>query len=30
VEVVEALKVYGIFQASAEVKDALTKAGKIQ
>ena len=30
VEVVEALKVYGIFQASAELKDALTKAGKIQ
>ena len=30
VEVVEAIKVYGIFQASAEVKDALTKAGKIK
>ena len=30
VEVVETIKVYGIFQASAEVKDALTKAGKIQ
>ena len=29
-KVVEAIKVYGIFQASAEVKDALTKAGKIQ
>lgn len=30
VEVVEAIKVYGIFQASAEMKEALTKAGKIQ
>jgi len=30
VEVVDTLKVYGIFQASADVKDALTKAGKIQ
>jgi Arc/MetJ-type ribon-helix-helix transcriptional regulator len=29
VEVVEAIKVYGIFQASSEVKEALTKAGKV-
>ena len=30
VEVVESIKVYGIFQASAELKDALAKAGKVQ
>lgn len=30
VEVMETIKVYGIFQANADVKDALTKAGKIQ
>jgi Arc/MetJ-type ribon-helix-helix transcriptional regulator len=30
VEVVEAIKVYGIFQASTDVKEALTNAGKIQ
>ena len=29
-EVVESIKVYGIFQASPELRDALTKAGKIQ
>ncbi|GAB1469780.1 CopG family transcriptional regulator [Chloroflexota bacterium] len=29
VEVVESIKVYGIFQAKSEVKDALMKAGKI-
>lgn len=29
VEVIESIKVYGIFQASSAVKDALTKAGKI-
>jgi Arc/MetJ-type ribon-helix-helix transcriptional regulator len=29
-EVIESIKVYGIFQASPEVKDALTKAGKIR
>jgi Arc/MetJ-type ribon-helix-helix transcriptional regulator len=29
VEAVESVKVYGIFQASAEVKEALTKAGKV-
>ncbi|HCK65265.1 MAG TPA: CopG family transcriptional regulator [Anaerolineae bacterium] len=30
VEVMETIKVYGIFQANADVKEALTKAGKIQ
>lgn len=30
VEVVESIKVYGIFQAKDEVKDALVKAGKIK
>ncbi len=30
VEVVESIKVYGIFQAKDEVKDALAKAGKIK
>lgn len=30
VEVVESIKVYGIFQARDEVKDALAKAGKIK
>ncbi len=30
VEVIESIKVYGIFQASAEVKEALAKAGKIK
>lgn len=30
VDVVEAIKVYGIFQANNEVKDALAKAGKIK
>lgn len=30
VEVMETIKVYGIFQANADVKDALNKAGKIQ
>jgi Arc/MetJ-type ribon-helix-helix transcriptional regulator len=30
IEVVESIKVYGIFQASAEVKEALSTAGKIQ
>ena len=29
VETIESIKVYGIFQASAAVKDALSKAGKI-
>jgi Arc/MetJ-type ribon-helix-helix transcriptional regulator len=29
VETIESIKVYGIFQASSAVKDALTKAGKI-
>ena len=29
VEVIDSIKVYGIFQASSEVKDALTKAGKV-
>jgi|SRR6185369_4654780 len=29
VEVVDSIKVYGIFQASSEVKDALAQAGKI-
>lgn len=29
VEAVDSVKVYGIFQASAEVKEALTKAGKV-
>lgn len=29
VEMIESIKVYGIFQASAATKDALTKAGKI-
>lgn len=29
VEVVETIKVYGIFQANADVKEALIKAGKI-
>lgn len=30
VEVMETIKVYGIFQANADVKEALTNAGKIQ
>jgi|SRR4030095_3625781 Arc/MetJ-type ribon-helix-helix transcriptional regulator len=30
VEVIDSIKVYGIFQASSEVKEALTKAGKVQ
>jgi Arc/MetJ-type ribon-helix-helix transcriptional regulator len=30
VEMVESIKVYGIFQASADVKNALTKAGKVK
>lgn len=30
VEVMETIKVYGIFQANVDVKEALTKAGKIQ
>ena len=30
VEVVESIKVYGIFQARDDVKDALAKAGKIK
>ncbi len=30
VEVIDSIKVYGIFQASAELKDALAKAGKIK
>ncbi|MBX3037283.1 MAG: hypothetical protein KF758_10285 [Anaerolineales bacterium] len=30
VEVMETIKVYGIFQANADVKEALTKAGKVQ
>ncbi len=30
VEVVESIKVYGIFQAREDVKDALAKAGKIK
>ena len=30
VETIETIKVYGIFQASADVKEALTKAGKVQ
>src|SRR5262245_43617022 len=29
VEVIDSIKVYGIFQASSEVKEALTKAGKV-
>lgn len=29
VEVVDSIKVYGIFQADADVKDALSKAGKV-
>ena len=29
VDTVESVKVYGIFQASSEVKEALTKAGKV-
>jgi hypothetical protein len=29
VEVVDSIKVYGIFQASTDVKEALSKAGKI-
>jgi len=29
VDVIDSIKVYGIFQASSEVKDALTKAGKV-
>lgn len=29
VETIESVKVYGIFQASAEVKEALSKAGKV-
>jgi len=29
VETIESIKVYGIFQASSAVKDALTKSGKI-
>lgn len=30
VEVVESIKVYGIFQASAEMKEALEKSGKVK
>lgn len=30
VDVIESIKVYGIFQASDEVKDALVKAGKVK
>ena len=30
VEVVESIKVYGIFQATAEVRDALMKAGRMK
>lgn len=29
VDVIDSIKVYGIFQASSEVKEALTKAGKV-
>ena len=29
VEVIESIKIYGIFQANSDVKDALIKAGKI-
>ena len=30
VEVIESIKVYGIFQANADVKEALVKAGKLK